>query len=212
MLNVLFAIGILISYVFWPGGGEGARARATALIAFHLALFFWGILIFGEVGQHCARLVGFFFLSRGHESLWGEIFAYQRFCIVYNGLLFAFVAIHEAILGKYIGTDLTLLPATFCGPKPWRYEDQCPSSKSSPSAVSAKATGDPYKAAHSPYKAPSSLEIVQAYASQAQSDSKREATLNCENTFETECRQGDSPTQALVITEAYLPVIPNGFA
>lgn len=104
LLNVLFASFCLVSYIVFPGGGEGARARALMVMIFHFALLAWGIMLWQRLGPCRATLQAkhwlislFFFVS-----------------IVHNSVFTLLHCLHELWIGKALGGDLTIMPELVC--------------------------------------------------------------------------------------------------
>lgn len=101
LLNVVFAIMNCLSYLLFPGGGEGARARAVVLIAFHFAFTVWGVLMRLDLQEACMSE-----LSNHFQGV--DIFQYM--CCAHNGLFGLLTAVHECYLGNGIDNDFTLVP------------------------------------------------------------------------------------------------------
>lgn len=98
-LNVFIAIFSVLSYFFFPAGGEGARARATLLTILHLALAFWGMSIWSGASATCNTVISQHF---------GEMYTFGRVCVWHNAVLFTLFLAHETFLGEELGVDLTL--------------------------------------------------------------------------------------------------------
>jgi len=101
LLNVIFAVMNCFSYLLFPGGGEGARARAVVLIAFHFAFTVWGVLMRLDLQEACTLE-----LSNHFQGI--DIF--QFVCCAHNGLFGVLCAVHECYLGNGINNDFTLVP------------------------------------------------------------------------------------------------------
>lgn len=101
VLNVMFTIMSVMSYLLFPGGGEGARARAVVILTLHFGFATWGFLMWSSVDTPCATM-----LNEHYQA----IILFQHVAVVYNFLLMTFFAIHEAYLGHKLRFDLTLLP------------------------------------------------------------------------------------------------------
>lgn len=99
-LNVFIAIFAVLSYFFFPAGGEGARARATLLTILHLALAFWGMNIWSGASATCSTVISQHF---------GDMYAFGRVCVWHNAVLFTLFLAHETFLGEELGIDLTLV-------------------------------------------------------------------------------------------------------
>jgi len=189
ILNVLFATVNCITYIFWAAGGEGARARAVVLICFHLALATWGIMMFSQTNAHCHMLL---------NDQWGMIVWYQEFAVFYNSGYFVLVLLHEAILGKYIGNDLTLMPASFCYVEPWKYEEH--------KAAQLAGKKPQYVGKHvctvfAPNSDPYTTSVTDCYDQRSAQDETK-VTIGSS--------KEDMPEKLL--SDTYDPVIPDGFA
>jgi len=99
--NVFVATFAVLSYFFFPSGGEGARARATLLTILHLALAFWGMSIWSSASATCSTVIAQHF---------GAMDAFGRVCVWHNAVLFTLFLAHETFLGEELGVDLTLVP------------------------------------------------------------------------------------------------------
>jgi len=99
-LNTIIAGGIFVSFLIFPGGGEGARARALMITILHLAFVVWGVLLWSEQPS-CLDVVRNKFI---------QIYTMYAVLIWHNTAFFIFYILHEMWLGKYCGGDLTLLP------------------------------------------------------------------------------------------------------
>lgn len=100
MLNAVIASGELVTYMTFPGGGEGARARALMLSIAHLSLCVWGFLMQKSLPQ-CISLIG---------NQYSKIHFFYEICLWHNLILTMGYISHEVFLGEYMGADLTLVP------------------------------------------------------------------------------------------------------
>jgi len=99
-MNVFVASFSVVTYFFFPSGGEGARARAMLLCIFHLGLAGWGMLTWSSMSATCQNVIA---------SHFGEIYSFSRICIWHNAVLFSLFLAHEAYLGDELGADLTIV-------------------------------------------------------------------------------------------------------
>jgi len=95
----------LVSYVAFPGGGEGARARAIVLMGVYFALMVWGALMWANFDTSCAAVLG----GKSVED-YALVFTFQHIATIHNGVMLALMIVHEAYLGKWLQADCTLLP------------------------------------------------------------------------------------------------------
>jgi len=104
-LNVMFSIVDLVSYVLFPGGGEGARARATLVTVLHFGFSVWGVLMWVKLDDICSSVLG------GKES-WDTtlIFIFHHVATIHNSILVGFMTLHEVYLGPKLRCDFTLMP------------------------------------------------------------------------------------------------------
>jgi len=100
-LNIVFISGVFLSYLLFPGAGEGARARATLLLAVHGALAVWGMLLWTSVEGTCRSKL---------SSIFPAIVLFEHVCIAHNSVFFLMFLLHESLLGTRLGYDYTLLP------------------------------------------------------------------------------------------------------
>jgi len=115
VLNVVFALVVLISYLLFPGGGEGARARAIVVLTIHFAFAVWGALMWQAIDDAC---------NTSLSDIFGAIVLFQHICIGHNCLFSALFLLHESFLGHYLHCDFTLLPEkspAIPAPKPQSY-------------------------------------------------------------------------------------------
>jgi len=100
MLNTVFCFFTCASFFLFPGGGEGARARAMVITIFHLAFAVWGVLMWLNLGHACSKLLN------DHYQV---VVAFHHVSIVHNMFFFSLMFAHEAYIGKAVGADLTLM-------------------------------------------------------------------------------------------------------
>jgi len=100
MLNTVFCFFTCSSFFLFPGGGEGARARAMVVTIFHLAFGVWGILMWVNLDHACSKLL---------NSHYQVVVAFHHVSIVHNIFFFSLMFAHEAYIGKALGADLTLM-------------------------------------------------------------------------------------------------------
>lgn len=111
--NTVFTVITLVTFFTWPGGGEGARARATLCTIIHFGLSTWGTLLWMQVGHECWTLL---------QSQYKTALAFHHMCVVTNFCLFAFYVLHEVYIGRSVGADLTLMPRAMCEPEKKSHE------------------------------------------------------------------------------------------
>lgn len=104
-LNLTFAFVDLISYMFFPGGGEGARARATMVSAMYFAFLVWGSLMWLRLDGVCSSVLG----GQSVED-YTMILSYHHVATIHNGVMLALMIFHEAYLGRKCGYDFTIRP------------------------------------------------------------------------------------------------------
>jgi hypothetical protein len=100
VLNTAFAGIILVTYMSFPGGGEGARARALMISILHFGLCVWGFLVRASLPE-CIDVI------RSHYS---QIYFFYGICLWHNLVFVILYALHELFLGEWLGGDLTLIP------------------------------------------------------------------------------------------------------
>lgn len=100
MLNTVFCFFTCASFFLFPGGGEGARARAMVIAIFHLAFAVWGVLMWFGLSATCSKLL---------NSHYQVVVAFHHVSIVHNIFFFSLMFAHEAYIGKAVGADLTLM-------------------------------------------------------------------------------------------------------
>jgi len=101
LLNIVFVFLSTASYLVFPGGGEGARARAVVLIAFHFAFLVWGTFMRSDLTDECR--------TEFSDQFQG-INLFQLLCCIHNGFFGALFAVHECCIGHWIKSDFTLVP------------------------------------------------------------------------------------------------------
>lgn len=101
LLNVAFSIGTISTFGFFPGGGEGARARALSITILHFAFAVWGVLMWEAVSESCLHTVKIKFRT---------ICVFQNFCVGHNCIFLTSMILHELWLGDKMGGDFTLFP------------------------------------------------------------------------------------------------------
>lgn len=100
-LNIATSITTVSTFGFFPGGGEGARARALSIIILHAAFAVWGVLMWEAVSDSCLKTITIKFKY---------ISAFQELCIAHNCVFLIGMLLHELWLGEALGGDLTLFP------------------------------------------------------------------------------------------------------
>jgi len=100
-MNLVFGFIACLSYLFFPGGGEGARARAIVLVAFHFGFTVWGILMWKYIEDSSCLS----YLNGQYQLVW----EFHHMCIVYNAIFFVLFFLHESCLGSKIHNDFTLM-------------------------------------------------------------------------------------------------------
>jgi len=100
MLNVTFSVMTLITFTIFPGGGEGARARALMITILHLGFVVWGILLWSKLPE-CLDVI-----SAKHQS----IYVFHVVSVWHNAAFLILYIFHEMYLGERLGGDLTLMP------------------------------------------------------------------------------------------------------
>jgi len=100
LLNSLFALVGIGTYCFFPGGGEGARARALVMTIFHFAFLAWGVLMWIHLSPQCQGVI-----NKNYGSM--QIFLYA--CIGHNGVFGVLFFLHEVFSHKLLGFDMTLV-------------------------------------------------------------------------------------------------------
>lgn len=101
LLNVVFCFLTTASFFLFPGGGEGARARAMVITIFYAGFGTWGSLLWLGLNSTCSSV-----LSNQYQAL----FTFHHMSVYHNFTLFALMLLHEAYLGaNYLKIDYTLM-------------------------------------------------------------------------------------------------------
>jgi len=100
LANSAFAGGSLVTFAFFPSGGDGARARALLMTIVHFALAVWGALMWSTISDACLENI---------QIKFGTMFAFQNLCVCHNAFWLMTLVLHELYLGDKFG-DMTLLP------------------------------------------------------------------------------------------------------
>jgi len=98
-LAVTFASFALITFFVFPGGGEGARARAVLLIVLHLAFSVWGMLMLRAYTPACEAVL---------RDKFTAIDQFQHVCIAHNAFFALLVFLHE-LFSDRLGADHTII-------------------------------------------------------------------------------------------------------
>jgi hypothetical protein len=98
-LNIVFAFFSTVTFFIFPGGGEGARARAVLLIVLHLAFAVWGMLVCQSYTPTCESVLAHKF---------GAINLYQHICIGHNACFGMLAFLHELCSDRLKG-DHTII-------------------------------------------------------------------------------------------------------
>lgn len=105
VLNVIFWAFVTTGYFLYPGGGEGARARAVTLSIFYFGFGAWGTLTWQGMNSACEQYF--------HSSFW-SIWLFVRIITVTDVVFCFLFVMHEMCVGKWLGYDLTLMPTITC--------------------------------------------------------------------------------------------------
>lgn len=100
MFNTVFSILVLATYGTFPGGGEGARARALLITILHFGFCMWAILTITVVPE-CIEVL---------QEKFVHIFHFHHLCMWHNAVFLVLYMVHEVYLGEKVGGDLTLMP------------------------------------------------------------------------------------------------------
>lgn len=100
ILNIAFAFFTCSSYLLFPGGGEGARARAVVITAFHFGFTVWGILMWTSLSSTCSSKL---------PQLYEAVYIFHHICVVHNVVFLTLMIIHELYLGEKLNNDFTLM-------------------------------------------------------------------------------------------------------
>lgn len=98
-LNLTFAFFSLVTFFVFPGGGEGARARALLLVVLHLAFTVWGALMYRAYTPACEAVL---------SEKFSAINQFQHISIVHNGFFALLVFMHE-LFSDRLGADHTVI-------------------------------------------------------------------------------------------------------
>jgi len=99
-MNTIFGAMVLVSYAVFPGGGEGARARAMVITIVHGGLLGWGMLMEAQ-NATCMSVIG---------DKFNLIYTFHQLSVYHNAAFFSFMFLHELYLGEKVNADLTLIP------------------------------------------------------------------------------------------------------
>jgi len=100
LANTAFAGCSLVTFAFFPSGGDGARARALCMTILHFALAVWGALMWSAISDACLENI---------QIKFSTIFAFQNLAVCHNAFWLMCLVLHELYLGDKFG-DMTLLP------------------------------------------------------------------------------------------------------
>lgn len=112
VFNTIFSFFTTATFFLFPGGGEGARARAMVVAIFHGAFATWGGLMWMEISPSCRAV-----FEGQYETVW----AYQHISVFHNLVFCILMTLHEIFLGSKIRADYTLMseihphPSTYNG-------------------------------------------------------------------------------------------------
>jgi len=98
-LNVFVASFAVLTYFFFPPGGEGARARAMLLTIIHLALSAWGMLIWSHSSPTCKNMIA---------KNYSEMYDFGQIAVWHNAVIFILLLTHE-FFSDELGVDLTVV-------------------------------------------------------------------------------------------------------
>jgi len=99
-LNAIFGLIFLVTYCVFPGGGEGARARAALCIIFHFGFLVWGYLMWVHMTTDCQDIM---------KNRYSNLYGYSQMCIVHNAFCGIVIFLHETFLGTYVRSDYTVV-------------------------------------------------------------------------------------------------------
>lgn len=102
VLNLVFAMFAIVTYVIFTPGGEGARARALSCGICHVGFAAWLFLMFSRATDSCEQVL---------EDKFSSMHMFLLLCGVHNTLWGGLFMLHELWLGRYMGYDLTLMLA-----------------------------------------------------------------------------------------------------
>lgn len=101
VLNTMFSAGTLATFGCFPGGGEGARARALAITILHFGFVVWGSLLWTKNPAECLESI---------STKYPLIYIFHIICVWHNACFLILYTLHELYLGEKVGGDLTLMP------------------------------------------------------------------------------------------------------
>lgn len=102
LLNVLFCCITMATFFMFPGGGEGARARALVVTIFYAGFATWGALMWFDLNATCSSVLG---------QQYNVIFLFHHMCVFHNAGLFVLMLCHETYAGAHLlKADYTLMP------------------------------------------------------------------------------------------------------
>lgn len=157
MFNTVFCFFTIGSFLMFPGGGEGARARAMVITIFHGGFAAWAFLMFMEISDECDAV-----LSGQYEAL----NAYLHISLYHNLFFFALMLFHEVYLGPKLKSDFTLLADIQPGAPQLAYQQGAQLSPSGQAGSGGMMAGVPQPGASTPPSdmPPLNSEIVKDYA------------------------------------------------
>lgn len=100
LLNTIFSTMTVITFGVFPGGGEGARARALMITILHFGFSVWGVLLWSKLPE-CLDVIN----TKHHQ-----IYLFHVLCVWHNAVFLMLYIFHELYLGDKMGGDLTLMP------------------------------------------------------------------------------------------------------
>lgn len=102
LLNMVFSVFTVVTYLVFPHGGEGARARALSCAIFHMGFVGWLCLMYAQSSRSCEAVMA---------NKFATMYSFLLACGVHNILWGVMFLLHEIWLGNYLGYDLTLMLA-----------------------------------------------------------------------------------------------------
>lgn len=103
LLNTLFSGMTLITYAAFPGGGEGARARALMITILHASFLIWS-------GLMTVKLPECFGADSSLQTEFNSMNIFVVVCGWHNCCFFLAYLLHELYLGSTFEADFTLMP------------------------------------------------------------------------------------------------------
>lgn len=97
------------TYCVWRGGLEAARGRAILLWVLHFGLLMWGLLMLQQMSSVCYAV-----FNKKFPMLW----IFYEMCLWSNAVFFLLLTLHETVVAKYVGADLTLMAKVSLRPAP----------------------------------------------------------------------------------------------